>query len=91
MNIFELNGMPSEENPYVCFFKNIKFKKFQLFNGDFVDRGSFSVETIFTLFGFKMLLPNHFFLARGNHESDVMNKVKLVYFLYFDIFLDVWI
>lgn len=37
----------------------------QLFNGDFVDRGSFSVETIFTLFGFKLLFPNHFFMSRG--------------------------
>jgi len=52
MNIFEINGLPSEKNPY-------------LFNGDFVDRGSFSVECIFTLFGFKLLYPNHFFLARG--------------------------
>jgi len=62
MNIFELNGMPSEENPY-------------LFNGDFVDRGSFSVECIFTLFGFKLLFPNHFFMSRGNHESENMNKM----------------
>lgn len=37
----------------------------QLFNGDFVDRGSFSVECIFTLFGFKLLYPNHFFMSRG--------------------------
>jgi len=37
----------------------------QLFNGDFVDRGSFSVEVILTLFGFKLLYPNHFFMARG--------------------------
>jgi len=62
MNIFELNGQPSEENPY-------------LFNGDFVDRGSFSVECIFTLFGFKLLYPNHFFMSRGNHESENMNKM----------------
>ncbi|VDP14328.1 unnamed protein product [Onchocerca flexuosa] len=61
-NVFDLNGLPSETNPY-------------LFNGDFVDRGSFSVETIFTLFGFKLLYPEHFFMSRGNHESDVMNKM----------------
>nr|CAG4647785.1 EOG090X03S1 [Moina brachiata]SVE92928.1 EOG090X03S1 [Moina brachiata] len=62
MNIFKLNGLPSLENPY-------------LFNGDFVDRGSFSVECIFTLFGFKLLYPNHFFMARGNHESQTMNQM----------------
>ncbi|XP_050294825.1 serine/threonine-protein phosphatase 5 [Anthonomus grandis grandis] len=62
MNIFELNGLPSEKNPY-------------LFNGDFVDRGSFSVECIFTLFGFKLLYPNHFFMSRGNHESATMNQM----------------
>ncbi|KAK0088617.1 hypothetical protein PV325_011310 [Microctonus aethiopoides] len=62
LNIFELNGLPSETNPY-------------LFNGDFVDRGSFSVECIFTLFGFKLLFPNNFFMSRGNHESAVMNHM----------------
>jgi len=62
LNIFELNGLPSEDNPY-------------LFNGDFVDRGSFSVECVFVLFGFKLLYPNHFFLSRGNHESENMNKM----------------
>ncbi|SPP87783.1 serine/threonine-protein phosphatase 5 [Drosophila guanche] len=62
MNIFDINGLPSEKNPY-------------LFNGDFVDRGSFSVECIFTLFGFKLLYPNHFFLSRGNHESINMNQM----------------
>ncbi|CAL7948751.1 unnamed protein product [Xylocopa violacea] len=62
LNIFKLNGLPSETNPY-------------LFNGDFVDRGSFSVECIFTLFGFKLLYPNHFFMSRGNHESATMNRM----------------
>jgi serine/threonine-protein phosphatase 5 len=48
---------------------------FQLFNGDFVDRGSFSVECILTLFGFKLLYPDKFFLSRGNHESQTMNQM----------------
>lgn len=59
MNIFEINGLPSPTNPY-------------LFNGDFVDRGSFSVECIFTLFGFKLLYPNHFYLSRGNNYSYIL-------------------
>ena len=62
MNIFDMNGLPSKENPY-------------LFNGDFVDRGSFSVECIFVLFGFKLLYPDHFFMSRGNHETENMNKM----------------
>ncbi|XP_039256934.2 serine/threonine-protein phosphatase 5-like [Styela clava] len=61
-HIFELNGLPSEENPY-------------LFNGDFVDRGSWSVEVILVLFGFKVLYPKHFHLVRGNHETDNMNQM----------------
>lgn len=57
MNIFKLNGLPSATNPY-------------LFNGDFVDRGSFSVECIFVLFGFKLLYPDHFFMSRGERERE---------------------
>ncbi|XP_057953403.1 serine/threonine-protein phosphatase 5 isoform X2 [Malania oleifera] len=62
LNIFELNGLPSEENPY-------------LFNGDFVDRGSFSLEVILTLFAFKCMSPSAMYLSRGNHESKNMNKI----------------
>ncbi|KAK9828150.1 hypothetical protein WJX74_000955 [Apatococcus lobatus] len=62
LNIFKINGLPSESNPY-------------LFNGDFVDRGSFSVEIILTLLAFKCLYPDHVHLARGNHESRHMNQV----------------
>lgn len=62
LNIFEFNGIPSETNPY-------------LFNGDFVDRGSFSVEVILTLFAWKLCYPEHFHLIRGNHETRNMNKM----------------
>ena len=62
LKIFNENGFPSENNPY-------------LFNGDFVDRGSFSVECLITLLCFKLLYPKHFYLARGNHESRNLNKV----------------
>ncbi|KAK3007389.1 hypothetical protein RJ639_016090 [Escallonia herrerae] len=62
LNIFDLNGFPSEDNPY-------------LFNGDFVDRGSFSVEVILTLFAFKCISPSAIHLSRGNHESKSMNKI----------------
>ena len=62
LNIFELNGKPSKQNPYV-------------FNGDFVDRGSFSVEVILTLFAYKLMDPECMHLTRGNHESTNMNKI----------------
>jgi serine/threonine-protein phosphatase 5 len=61
-NIFELGGYPSEWNPY-------------LFNGDFVDRGSFSFETVFTLIAMKMACPSAVHMLRGNHETKNMNKI----------------
>jgi len=62
LNIFAINGNPSPTNPY-------------LFNGDFVDRGSFSVEVMLTLIAWKVLYPKHFFLSRGNHEAKSLNKL----------------
>ena len=62
LHIFDLNGLPTEWNPY-------------LFNGDFVDRGSFSVEVILTFLLFKMSNPQCIHLHRGNHETKNMNKI----------------
>ena len=61
-NIFETGGMPSPTNPY-------------LFNGDFVDRGSFSLEVVVTLLAFKLAMPDGLFMLRGNHETKGMNKI----------------
>lgn len=62
LHIWELNGEPSAENPY-------------LFNGDFVDRGSFSLEVILALLAWKLCFPRHVHLSRGNHETRTMNRV----------------
>ena len=62
LHIFEVKGWPSPENPF-------------LFNGDFVDRGSFSLEVVLLLFCFKVLYPDHVLLSRGNHETLNMNRI----------------
>lgn len=62
LHIFRKNGFPSSQHAY-------------LFNGDFVDRGSFSAEIIITLMAFLCLYPDSMFLSRGNHETDDMNRM----------------
>lgn len=62
LEIFRLNGFPSDTHSY-------------LFNGDFVDRGSWSTEIALLLYSYKWLRPARFFLNRGNHETDDMNLV----------------
>jgi len=62
LQIFSMNGNPSPTNPYI-------------FNGDFVDRGSWSLEVIMTLLAYKCLYPESIHLTRGNHETIAMNKM----------------
>jgi len=62
LHIFEINGRPSSSNPYV-------------FNGDLVDRGSFSFEVALSLFALKVQHPNGVHINRGNHETKNMSKI----------------
>lgn len=66
IRVFELNGYPSEKHYY-------------LFNGDFVDRGAYSIEVILTMFALKAAYPKYFFMARGNHESEHINRMHGFY------------
>jgi len=62
LNVIELCGEPSQSNQY-------------LFNGDFVDRGSFSVEVAIALLAMKVAMPGFVHLNRGNHEAVRMNSI----------------
>lgn len=61
LNLFEKFGHVSENHIY-------------LFNGDFVDRGSWSCEVALYLYVLKIIYPRSVYINRGNHETRDMNK-----------------
>lgn len=62
LKLIQLAGDPSPTNWYV-------------FNGDFVDRGAWGVETLTVLMAWKVAHPKHVFLLRGNHECEFCTEV----------------
>lgn len=61
LRLFECGGYPPSVN--------------YLLLGDYVDRGKQNLETICLLLAYKIKYPYNFFLLRGNHESDSINRI----------------
>ncbi|KAK7360378.1 hypothetical protein VNO77_02367 [Canavalia gladiata] len=55
-------GFPSKDRIFV-------------FNGDYVDRGAWGLETFLLLLAWKVFMPHNIYLLRGNHESKYCTSV----------------
>lgn len=62
MDIFRINGEPSESNAFI-------------FNGDFVDRGKDGCEIMIMLLVYKIIYPDYVLLNRGNHETETTTSM----------------
>jgi serine/threonine-protein phosphatase PP1 catalytic subunit len=61
LRLFDYGGYPPSSN--------------YLFLGDYVDRGKQSIETICLLMAYKIKYPENFFMIRGNHEAELVNRL----------------
>lgn len=61
IRIFNSEGFPDTRN--------------YLFLGDYVDRGTQSVELILFMLAIKCRYPKNFFMLRGNHETEGINRI----------------
>lgn len=55
-------------------FELAKDNAYMIFLGDYVDRGAYGVETMYTIMRLKLANPNRVFLVRGNHEAADMSS-----------------
>lgn len=60
--LFREVGFPDENRVFV-------------FNGDYVDRGAWGLETFLILLAWKVFMPHRVYLLRGNHESKYCTSV----------------
>jgi hypothetical protein len=70
MRFFDLWGAPHDNDDKTGDIDSFDY----LFLGDFVDRGSHSLETICLLLALKLKYPNRIHLIRGNHEDRWINN-----------------
>ena len=70
LRVFSIGGSPDKTS--------------YLFLGDYVGRGSNSIETMAYLFAMKVKYPDHIYLLRGNHETDEISRTDGFYHEFLD-------